>query len=123
MNYDEIFTAHQPSNGRAVIRSADAGRSFTDMTNDSAGNGLHPDQHALVLAPGTVGTASETFFSVSTAAWWRSTRPTSAGAGSAPPAACQGRTSGTADGGCRRSRPATTRSTPGCRRCSSRASR
>ncbi len=65
MNYDEIFTAHQPSNGRAVIRSADAGRSFTDMTNDSAGNGLHPDQHALVLVPGTVGTASETFFSVS----------------------------------------------------------
>ena len=25
MNYDEIFTAHQPSNGRAIIRSTDAG--------------------------------------------------------------------------------------------------
>jgi hypothetical protein len=52
MNYDEIFTAHQPSNGRAVVRSTDAGVSFTDMTNDAAGNGLHPDQHALAFFPG-----------------------------------------------------------------------
>lgn len=52
MNYNEIFTANQPSNGRAVIRSTDAGKSFTDMTNDVAGNGLHPDQHALLVLPG-----------------------------------------------------------------------
>ncbi len=52
MNYDEIFTAHQPSNGRAIIRSTNAGQSFTDMTNDVADNGLHPDQHALAFIPG-----------------------------------------------------------------------
>ena len=61
MNYNEIFTRTPPSNGRAVIRSTDAGRSFTDMTNDSATapNGLHPDQHALVFVPGT----TDQFFS------------------------------------------------------------
>jgi hypothetical protein len=53
MNYDEIFTRNPPSNGRAVIRSADAGRNFTDMTNDVNANGLHPDQHDLVFVPGT----------------------------------------------------------------------
>jgi len=53
MNYGEIFTANQPSNGRAIVRSTNAGASFTDMTNDHAGNGLHPDQHALVFVPGT----------------------------------------------------------------------
>jgi hypothetical protein len=52
MNYNEIFTAHQPSNGRAIIRSTNAGQSFTDMTNDVANNGLHPDQHALAFIPG-----------------------------------------------------------------------
>ncbi len=52
MNYDEIFTAHQPSNGRAIMRSTDAGVSFTDMTNDIDNNGLHPDQHALAFIPG-----------------------------------------------------------------------
>jgi hypothetical protein len=52
MNYDEIFTAHQPSNGRAIVRSTNAGVSFTDMTNDVANNGLHPDQHALAFVPG-----------------------------------------------------------------------
>jgi hypothetical protein len=52
MNYGEIFTATPPSNGRAIIRSTDAGVSFTDMTNDVAGNGLHPDQHALAFIPG-----------------------------------------------------------------------
>lgn len=62
MNYDELFTAHQPSNGRAVIRSTNAGESFTDMTNDAAAapNGLHPDHHALVFVPNTAG---QTFFS------------------------------------------------------------
>jgi hypothetical protein len=52
MNYGEIFTAHQPSNGRAIVRSTNAGVSFTDMTNDVANNGLHPDQHALAFLPG-----------------------------------------------------------------------
>lgn len=53
MNYNEIFTAHQPSNGRAVQRSTDAGVHFTDMTNDVSNNGMHPDQHAIAFAPGT----------------------------------------------------------------------
>jgi hypothetical protein len=75
MNYDEIFgaTGATPAdnvtpnrtNGRAVVRSTDAGVSFTDMTNDAKPNvqddpggdpstlatGQHPDQHALVIDP------------------------------------------------------------------------
>lgn len=51
MNYGEIFTSHQPSNGRAIVRSTNSGVSFTDMTNDVANNGLHPDQHALAFFP------------------------------------------------------------------------
>ncbi len=36
MNYDElpVFGGNGRSNGRAVMRSTDAGVSFTDMTND-----------------------------------------------------------------------------------------
>ena len=51
MQYDEIFTATPPSNGRAVQRSADAGQTFTDMTNDreSPPLGMHPDQHAIAF--------------------------------------------------------------------------
>ena len=58
------------TNGRAFIRSADAGASFTDMTwdattnpltpgqccatgNTTAANGQHPDSHAIVEIPGT----------------------------------------------------------------------
>jgi hypothetical protein len=54
MQYGEIFTAHPPSNGRAVQRSTDAGVSFTDMTNDTQSPplGMHPDQHAIVFVPG-----------------------------------------------------------------------
>lgn len=54
MNYDEIFTLHPPSNGRAVLRSTDAGMNFTDMTNDAQATpqGMHPDQHAFAFAPG-----------------------------------------------------------------------
>ncbi len=54
MQYGEIFTANQPSNGRAVQRSTDAGVSFTDMTNDTQSPplGMHPDQHAIVFVPG-----------------------------------------------------------------------
>jgi hypothetical protein len=48
MAYGELFG---PSNGRAVQRSTDAGVDFTDMTNDAAGNGMHPDQHALAFDP------------------------------------------------------------------------
>jgi len=56
MAYDELeaFGSKTPrSNGRAVVRSTDAGVSFTDMTNDSRTppQGLPPDQHALVLNP------------------------------------------------------------------------
>jgi len=60
MNYDELQAFGGPgnSNGRAVIRSTDAGVHFTDMTNDAQPrpNGLHPDHHALVFAPGHGGT-------------------------------------------------------------------
>lgn len=52
MNYGEIFTPMPPSNGRAVMRSTDAGVSFTDMTNDTQGPaplGMHPDQHAIAF--------------------------------------------------------------------------
>ena len=58
------------TNGRAFIRSANAGASFTDMTwdattnalppgqccatgNTTAANGQHPDSHAIVEVPGT----------------------------------------------------------------------
>jgi hypothetical protein len=53
MNYDEIFTNTPPSNGRAVMRSTNAGVSFTDMTDDmeSPPLGMHPDQHALAFDP------------------------------------------------------------------------
>ncbi len=55
MNYAELLVFGGPgnSNGRAVVRSADAGVHFTDMTNDAQQkpNGLHPDHHALVFAP------------------------------------------------------------------------
>jgi hypothetical protein len=53
MGYDELFG---PSNGRAVVRSTNAGVSFTDMTNDAvqdpAPTGMHPDQHAIAFIPG-----------------------------------------------------------------------
>jgi hypothetical protein len=39
------------SNGRAVQRSEDAGVNFTDMTIDSRGVSLHPDQHAIAATP------------------------------------------------------------------------
>jgi hypothetical protein len=51
MQYGEIFTAHPPSNGRAVQRSQNAGVDFTDMTIDSHGVSLHPDQHAIAATP------------------------------------------------------------------------
>jgi hypothetical protein len=59
------------SNGRGVLYSTDAGASFTDMTwdattnptppgsccqpNSIAPNGMHPDQHALVVSPTNPG--------------------------------------------------------------------
>jgi hypothetical protein len=51
MQYDEIFTDHPPSNGRTVQRSEDAGVNFTDMTVDTNGFTLHPDQHAMAATP------------------------------------------------------------------------
>ncbi|MGI8577656.1 MAG: WD40/YVTN/BNR-like repeat-containing protein [Nocardioidaceae bacterium] len=66
MNYNELqaFGGPGDSNGRAVVRSTDAGKHFTDMTNDAQPqpNGLHPDHHALVFAPGT---SARTFFTAS----------------------------------------------------------
>src|SRR5205823_3153919 len=59
------------TNGRGVLRSTDAGASFTDMTWDStttttppgsccqpnpvSPNGMHPDQHGFVVSPGNPG--------------------------------------------------------------------
>ena len=43
------------SNARAVLYSTDAGATFTDMTRDASSdttpNGIHPDQHAIVVNP------------------------------------------------------------------------
>src|SRR5438477_1591984 len=54
MNYDEAFgtpPVTKRSNGRAVQRSQDAGVNFTDMTIDTNGVSLHPDQHAIATTP------------------------------------------------------------------------
>src|SRR5438067_518683 len=48
MQYGEL---DRRSNGRAVQRSTDAGVNFTDMTIDTHGVSLHPDQHAIATAP------------------------------------------------------------------------
>jgi hypothetical protein len=48
MQYPEIGGR---SNGRAVQRSEDAGVNFTDMTIDTQGVSLHPDQHAIAATP------------------------------------------------------------------------
>src|SRR5438477_2373839 len=39
------------SNGRAIQRSENAGVDFTDMTIDTNGVSLHPDQHAIATTP------------------------------------------------------------------------
>jgi hypothetical protein len=39
------------SNGRAIQRSEDAGVNFTDMTIDTHGVSLHPDQHYITAPP------------------------------------------------------------------------
>ncbi|MDX6732703.1 MAG: hypothetical protein QOC54_2651 [Baekduia sp.] len=66
MAYDDlqVFGGDQRTNGRAVMRSTDAGATFNDMTNDAtvddgadtsllAGGvtGMHPDQHAVAFDP------------------------------------------------------------------------
>lgn len=54
MQYDEIFGGDPTpfrSNGRAIQRSEDDGTNFTDMTIDSKGVSLHPDQHAIAGVP------------------------------------------------------------------------
>src|SRR5437867_355142 len=54
MNYDEAFGTPpitKRSNGRAVQSSEDAGVNFTDMTIDTHGVSLHPDQHAIATTP------------------------------------------------------------------------
>jgi len=47
---------HRLSNARATLLSQDGGKSFTDLTDAATGtdkshDGLHPDQHALVVNP------------------------------------------------------------------------
>jgi hypothetical protein len=49
MQYGDIGNR---SNGRAIQRSEDAGVNFTDMTIDTNGVSLHPDQHAIAATPG-----------------------------------------------------------------------
>ncbi|MCW2983097.1 MAG: hypothetical protein JWR63_667, partial [Conexibacter sp.] len=66
MAYDDlqVFGGNQRTNGRAVLRSTDAGQTFNDMTNDAtvddgadtsllAGGvtGMHPDQHTVAFDP------------------------------------------------------------------------
>jgi len=48
MKYSEIGGR---SNGRAIQRSENAGVDFTDMTIDTKGVSLHPDQHAIASTP------------------------------------------------------------------------
>ncbi len=47
------------SNSRGVLYSTDAGQSFTDVSWDASStstpNGIHPDQHALVVSPSNPG--------------------------------------------------------------------
>src|SRR5207249_907845 len=50
MQYGELGNPHR-SNGRAIQRSEDAGVNFTDMTIDTQGVSLHPDQHAIAATP------------------------------------------------------------------------
>ncbi len=53
--YPETRAGRSISNGRAVLLSTDAGASWNDMTMDSTDrempNGLHPDEHNLVVNP------------------------------------------------------------------------
>ena len=53
-------TAGGRNNGRAFLRSSDAGLTFTDVTRDAitdpAPNGMHPDSHAIVEVPNTDST-------------------------------------------------------------------
>ena len=51
MQYGELGGSSHRSNGRAIQRSEDAGVNFTDMTIDTQGVSLHPDQHAIAAAP------------------------------------------------------------------------
>jgi hypothetical protein len=66
MAYDDlqVFGGDQRTNGRAVLRSTDAGQTFNDMTNDATADegadtsllaggvtGMHPDQHAIAFDP------------------------------------------------------------------------
>jgi hypothetical protein len=54
MAYGEIPGAEggiPRSFGRAVVRSTDAGVTFADMTQDSGNEGLHPDNHFIVMDP------------------------------------------------------------------------
>jgi hypothetical protein len=48
MQYSELG---RRSNGRAIQRSADDGVDFTDMTIDTHGVSLHPDEHAIAATP------------------------------------------------------------------------
>jgi len=77
MNYDELqaFGGPGSSNGRSIVRSADAGVHVTDMTNDGRAhaNGLHPDQHALVFV--RTGQGKQVFFSASDGGIWRQQGP------------------------------------------------
>src|SRR5205807_3787077 len=53
MQYGELPGGGLPrrSNGRAIQRSENAGVDFTDMTIDTHGVSLHPDQHAIATTP------------------------------------------------------------------------
>lgn len=48
-SYDYTFAGTR-DNGKAVLYSTDAGEHFADQTRDAGKNGIHPDQHALVVS-------------------------------------------------------------------------
>ena len=89
MAYDELATPGQVtrSNGRAVVRSTNAGVSFTDMTDDARtpAAGMHPDQHAIVFDPKNTEASRS---SAPTAAWCARTAPSSTSRRTATRATC-----------------------------------
>jgi len=50
-SYDYDFQPFGIDNGKAVVMSDDAGEHWYDQTRDAGDNGIHPDQHALVVNP------------------------------------------------------------------------
>ena len=50
-SYDYGLQPFGVDNGKGVVMSTDAGVHWSDETRDAGDNGIHPDQHALVVSP------------------------------------------------------------------------